>query len=90
MLLGEDQRSFVMQTLTVGGRERGGDRRRRGRWATGYKVPLLALSLLCWRSPQHTGEIMRNMLPKMMAALMCMLSAYADVMPVQDFDLEKV
>lgn len=79
-----------MQTLTVGGRERGGDRRRRGRWGTGYKVPPLALSLLCWRSPQHTGEIMRNTLLRMMAALVCVLSAYADVMPVQDFDLEKV
>merc|ERR1711911_506391 len=37
----------------------------------------------------HKGEAMRNTLLRMLAALMCVLAACADVMPVSDFDLEK-
>ncbi|CAF97961.1 unnamed protein product [Tetraodon nigroviridis] len=33
---------------------------------------------------------MRNTLLKMLAAMMCALTAYADVVPVQNFDLEKM
>nr|XP_057915370.1 lipocalin-like [Doryrhamphus excisus] len=33
---------------------------------------------------------MRNTLVKMLAALMCTLAAFADVVPVQDFDLQRM
>lgn len=33
---------------------------------------------------------MRNTLLRMLAALMCVLSACAEIMPVKDFDLQRV
>lgn len=102
MPVGEGQRVFVMQRLAVGGKEGGGDRRERGgggeQDSAGYKEPPLAFSHLTssryfthrWRSPEHKGEAMRNTLLRMLAALMCVLAACADITPVNDFDLDKV
>lgn len=53
-------------------------------------IPLIQYFAHYWRSSKYKREAMSNKLLRMLAALMCVLAAGADVTPVKDFNLEKV
>lgn len=92
MLLGEGQRFFVMQKLAVGGREgereetkgeRGGDREQDIR---NFHLPFPPHFVVILHSLPAT----KSTLLRMLGALICSLAACAYVMPVKDFDLDRV
>lgn len=71
-------------------RERGGDKERRS-CGNGIKGALThSVPPSCWRSPPVRGGTMRNILLKMLAAMLCTLTACTEIVPMQNFDLEKV
>lgn len=92
MLLGEGQRFFVMQKLAVGGRkgereetegERGGDREQD---ITNLHLPFLPHFVVTLHSLPTT----RSTLLRMLVPLICSLAACANVMPVKDFEVDRV
>lgn len=71
-------------------RERGGDKERRSCGSRIKGALTRSIPPSCWRSPPVRGGTMRSILLKMLAAMLCTLTACTDIVPMQNFDLEKV